>query len=343
MSQIRTRFNILVHTASELVKFFSAFICLFYIVYAIIFRTVFFLLPIRPDIDRNIFEMSDIKFNLLFLFILLTISWFISYKQKKLSIVNPFKLEKESLLTLFITSLLLAYFYTRSFSLLSTLSNQNVTTGILTLFFLFFLTQIIEFYLYYYPELHINTFKRYFSTIFNRHNLTFFKNGVSFVTIVIVLVMYSVFISVMVFHQSKLYENVLKENLFIVRVAPSKTTLAYKVALEGYNFGRVHDNRYQLYSSYGQINPEVWTDNKIEFIVPLSWKVGAVELWIERPNIRDESRTISSNIATLTVLNRWDFFPTENEEIFAKATKKILRVAYLDIWNSLVSKYTFLK
>ncbi len=345
MSQIQARYNIVVHTILELVKFLSAFLSLLYIVYAIIFRTVYFLLPTNPDIDRNSFEMSDMKFNLVFIFIVLGISWFISYRQKKLSVINPFKLDKEELLALFITSLLLAYFFTRSFSILSS-ANNNITTGVFTVFFLFFLTQIIEFYNYYYPELHINTFKQYLSNIFNKQNFTFLRSNnlsssLPFVTIVIVLGGYSVFSSLMVLHKSKQYQNVLKESLFIVRVAPPKTTLAYNVQLQGYNFGKVPDQRYKLFSTYGQVEIRSWTDSAIDFVVPLSWKVGDVELWIERPGMRDEKTMIGSNVVKLAVLDRWDFFPKQNESIFVKASKKLLRVTYLDFWNNYVSRVTF--
>lgn len=133
------------------------------------------------------------------------------------------------------------------------------------------------------------------------------------------------------------YQRRLRENLTIMSVDPSTTTLAQKVRLKGYNFGWRVNKKDRLMSNYGKVFVDEWKGEELIFTIPLHWKEGTVNLWIEK-NKDDqlEGKLIKSNVVRLKVLSRWDFFPAEEElrnkdplSYLKRAVKKIRRTLFL--------------
>src|SRR3989344_493877 len=133
------------------------------------------------------------------------------------------------------------------------------------------------------------------------------------------------------------YQRRLRENITIILIDPSVTTLAQKVSLKGYNFGWRVNKRDRLVSDNGPVVVDEWKEEEIIFTVPLHWKERSTNLWIER--IKDdmpEKKLLKSNTISLKILSRWDFFPAEAElkrkdpfSYLMRAVKKIRRTLFL--------------
>ena len=95
-------------------------------------------------------------------------------------------------------------------------------------------------------------------------------------------------------------------------------------------------------SYYGPILVELWKENEITFTVPLHWKEGKTKIWIERMKGSIPSAPLlKSNDVELNIMNRWDFYPEQDEldkknlfTYFSRGIKKIKRFILLK--NSLI-------
>lgn len=136
-------------------------------------------------------------------------------------------------------------------------------------------------------------------------------------------------------HKYLAYQQYQKEHLSVTKIKPNIIIQAQKVKVDGYNFGWESNKYYRLMSDYGKINEiKLWTDNQIIFTVPLFWKVGRINLWVERSkDDKYADRIIKSNKVIIAVSSRWDFYPTQEElnnkiYLFNRLIKKIKRSLY---------------
>lgn len=133
------------------------------------------------------------------------------------------------------------------------------------------------------------------------------------------------------------YQKSLRDNLTIMKIAPTKTTLAEKIIINGYNFGWKLINQDRLVSTYGPVIVELWTDKQITFVVPLHWKEGFIELWVEKmKDTSKDARLLKSNKVKLQIMSRWYYYPKESDfrsnpfyTYWNRIVKKIRRELYL--------------
>jgi hypothetical protein len=66
-------------------------------------------------------------------------------------------------------------------------------------------------------------------------------------------------------------------------IEPSLVYPATKVFLYGDRFGDGANEKYALMKDGERVRTDYWEDHKIIFTVPLSWKTGLLNIWIEKP------------------------------------------------------------
>ena len=136
--------------------------------------------------------------------------------------------------------------------------------------------------------------------------------------------------------QGDAYQNNLRrKQLFITKINPQKALNAHKVELEGYHFGwkTGDDSRYNVMTSDGPIKLiEEWTNERLDFIVPLDFSTGKKQVWIEKPTADPNSnQIIKSNIVTLEVFSRFNLYPAANDSFYQRAIKKVKKFIYLHV------------
>lgn len=318
-------YNSLKELLIEVSKLLLILFALIITVHTLINKTLFLLLQNSTTLDKNLFDIGDMRTKIILILTSLSLSWMIEYKQKEIPLVNPIKLKNIDKIFLIITASLLSYVFVKNIILLIAL----------TIFLTLLISQFIELFKFYRLE-SLPKFKQFLKQSISPISTANFSYNLLVATLLILLTLYSLCISAITLIKKHRYEGILRSNLFITKILPASTTYAYKVVLLGYNFGSIKngDAKYKLYSTYGPVTTSSWTDNTIEFIIPLHWKEGDIKFWIERPNRQNQNRMISSNVVSINLLNRWIFFPVPNDSRFTKATKKALKILYLDCWNN---------
>lgn len=260
------------------------------------------------DID-NFIDISD----LVILFLIITlIGWFIQIVSKQNKYTNVLLLSKREFLIFTTTSISISYF----------LKNQiyQYSSYVDTIFFIFFigifiiLPQIINFL----AVFRLNQLLKVINEFRKTESLFFFLN-IIVVIIIFFLIGYLTF-------RHRIYENKVRSLLYITNVDPSVTTVAERFTLEGYNFGWGTNNKYALMSPFGKVTTSLWTDNKIEVVIPLHWKEGRIALTIMKPFEDSRNRIIKSNTVYLTVRSRFDYYPEDKDPIWIKFIKRLKKL-----------------
>jgi hypothetical protein len=73
------------------------------------------------------------------------------------------------------------------------------------------------------------------------------------------------------------------KNPIIKAIEPTLVYPATKVILFGNCFGSKIDGRYRLMRNGEELRVDYWEDHKIIFTIPLGWKTGFMNVWVERP------------------------------------------------------------
>lgn len=283
---------------------------------------VFALKFIFPEVA--FIEMLYSKTNNLYSIVTLIFSmgavgWLAKFHIKEIKFISPLTLSSKEILSLSVISIFFGRFLLSKFSLLpfNAISLVLMTTFLLTL-----ITQI----LHQLEMINIKNYRDYIQT-----TLLLIMKFRRFVSILIIIIV--VLISTLIINgKTKTinnYKNLVSQSLIITSIEPSKTTVAHNIALNGHNFGTIKTEYHRLMSTYGQAEAFSWTENKIEFTVPLEWKPGKVDLWIEKPISPDNNTTYQSNKISFQLLPRWDFYPVEGEGIIGRGYKKIVRLLFL--------------
>ncbi len=99
----------------------------------------------------------------------------------------------------------------------------------------------------------------------------------------------------------------LSQNPDVEKIEPFIVYRSIKVIIKGNNLGfKPNQKELRLMSQYGEVQKDNWTDKEIVFTVPLHWKDGEVDLWIEKPvewegkKIIARSRTIKLKLIPTT-------------------------------------------
>ncbi len=116
----------------------------------------------------------------------------------------------------------------------------------------------------------------------------------------------------------------LKHELYIKEIVPSHSILGEVVTLKGYNFAWKTSNDYNINSTYGTIPTHKWSDEIIEFNIPLHLKEGLNEIWVEKPvDDSHPKKIIKSNTVELYLLSRQQFYTTKSDSLNTKIIKKL--------------------
>ncbi len=119
------------------------------------------------------------------------------------------------------------------------------------------------------------------------------------------------------------------ESFLIVSVKPGWTTPLYQNEISGFNFDGKSNDNYRLMSDQGEISVFEWTNEKVIFVFPGSFKTGKVTLWLQKP-INEKQDIVLSNKVEVTLLPRSFYFPVEGESIFGKIFKRVKRILFLN-------------
>lgn len=96
-----------------------------------------------------------------------------------------------------------------------------------------------------------------------------------------------------------------------------------KVIVRGHEFGYKQTLDVKLLSNNGEVATEFWSNEKIIFSVPLHWKPGTIDLWIEKPMLWEGGwHTISSKHFTIKLIPVTGSF-TKDDDAFYKQLKSL--------------------
>lgn len=112
-----------------------------------------------------------------------------------------------------------------------------------------------------------------------KRNLILYTVRLILMSIILVFVSIT-FIVVVKFIDKKIERT--KINPQIHKVEPQIVYPANKIIINGHNLGWKENNGIRLMNQYGEVQTELWTDSKIIFTVPLSWKDAEIQLWVEK-------------------------------------------------------------
>jgi hypothetical protein len=122
----------------------------------------------------------------------------------------------------------------------------------------------------------------------------------------------------------------LRRSVYIIKVAPSKTTQAKKVILYGYNLGWNRDGRSRVMSNGGEIQSGVWNNTEVEFEMPLHIKPGKWLVWTIVPkDDNPKGKLAGSNKVQLEVVSRFEYYPRAGDSFIQRQIKKIKRFIFL--------------
>lgn len=90
-----------------------------------------------------------------------------------------------------------------------------------------------------------------------------------------------------------------------------------KIVVTGKRFGWLNEGKRSLNFSDGTIRADFWSDNKIEFTVPLDWRVGKIQIWIEKQETINNKKVITkSNVATIHHISRFAPWGKDDDAYF---------------------------
>ncbi len=130
------------------------------------------------------------------------------------------------------------------------------------------------------------------------------------------------------------HERALRESFYIRNAEPEKVIYAQTAQITGYNFGWGGDSKkYRLMSTNGQISEIVkWDNDLIVFVVPLFFKQGDNDVWIEKPLQQNDREVIEkSNRIRLILLDRFVFYPAAGDSLPKKALKRANKFIFLNL------------
>lgn len=298
--------------------------------YLIIAQFIELLAPKDVILDIRLTENSYIKFLLSTAFITAGMGILLSVSVQLITFVRVLAVPLREKFAYILISFFLATFYLSSYS--SSLLKIFFQTALISMFLLFTPT-LISFYSMIHPfgllrnvlaDPEAHSKKSWLGILTNICQMAI----ASIVLISVLMVIVNIIRPYALNRITK--ENIHRSTLYIRTVRPVKTIHASGVILEGYNFGWRPDDRWKLLSSDGEITPDLWTDTKIEFTVPLNMKTGERNLWIQKPLKDDhpDGPVTQSNKKTITVLSRFVILPAAGDSLQTRALKRVKKIIF---------------
>lgn len=118
-------------------------------------------------------------------------------------------------------------------------------------------------------------------------------------------------------------------------IQPHYVYRALKVVVYGKNMGfKPSESDLRIMSQYGEIQKDEWTDKKIVFTVPLTWKDGPVHIWVEKPvEWGGVTEIISSKTIDIKLIPTTEKFTPDDDEFFKDLPKLKKEVRDINGYN----------
>ncbi len=241
-------------------------------------------LAIFPDFTvlvPIILRLPDPRFIALAIFL----AAFIAFLAAKLLYLNKLKNIRDFPLveqaSLFLIAIFLSRFFWTSFSIFNRFGSFGL--GLLFLFFILFLPNFIQLVVDF-----IDTLSRFKKKRRQIRRLTS-KEQVTYLIISMFIYIGLILLSLPIIKviNQKMRTEKIKEvrksrNPVIIKVEPQIVYYATKVIVFGSNLGWKENDKVRLMTRKEEVRTDLWTDSKIIFTVPLHWKQGVIEFWIEK-------------------------------------------------------------
>ncbi|OGK18249.1 hypothetical protein A3G67_03050 [Candidatus Roizmanbacteria bacterium RIFCSPLOWO2_12_FULL_40_12] len=246
-----------------------------------------------------------------------TIGVCLSLFRRKMSLIDILELLKQEKVYFVALSLFISIILWRFFSVFDTLDYFGLI--IIFVFFFFFLP-ILNGYL---NSVDFNKVKLFITPSVKKPALSLIEN-LLFGLALLLLLHTSVFAldaQIRAYNHRKI---ILSRYPTITNHEPKIVYYGTKVILTGRRFGWKGNIDANLRHSAGKINIDLWTDTEIIFTIPLHWKEGKIEIWIEKSVEAENSKIkkVKSNKVSLQLISRdngWD----EGDEAYFKQLKKL--------------------
>lgn len=242
--------------------------------------------------------------------ILPVIGVILSILRKKIKIVYFWKLDNLDKIKFVTISLTLSTILWRFFHVLYYPHYFGLI--ILFTFFLFYLPMATV----YLNSIDINKLKVFTAYSGNKSVFSMIKN-ILFALAVLLLIHKSVIYSdeqIRSFNYSQLLMSRYPQ---ITNAEPKIVYYGNKVILKGRRFGWKGTVDTKFKYNNGQIKIDLWTDTKVIFTIPLHWKVGEINVWIERPtDWEDDIMILRSNEIKVQLISRDNGWDKEDDVYF---------------------------
>ena len=205
-------------------------------------------------------------------------------------------------------SLLLSYFFFRSFTLLNKFGVIELSGLFILLYaflpvYIYFLSQGFE----------------YIQKIIDRQVTLSKSNPLHFIlALFVIIVSTAIIVKIGILTNSKIQVEIKKKQLLsrnpaISKVEPSIVYQGTKVIIFGSNLGWKQNEKVRLIAfdtRRRDVYSDLWTDHKIIFTVPLDWKIGTIYLAVEKPIEWEGKKVIATSqvfhIKLISRTNGWD-------------------------------------
>lgn len=281
----------------------------------IIFIWLYIIVALPPM--AILYFFSDYDAMSLDFFTLLTISIvlpaigsILSIWRKKIPQVFFLHLDKRGKLNIIIVAIFLSIILWKFYSILSFFNYFGVI--ILFLFFLSYLPISIE----YLNSIDFNKIKLFIIPFKGISKINVIER-ILYIIVALLLIHTSIIAIDYKVRAYKHYQIFLSRHPKIKDINPKIVYYSNMVVLNGREFGWKKNADIKLKYNNGNINTFLWTDTKIAFTVPLHWKEGDVNIWIEKPMEWDgENVILKSNVVKLNLISRDDGWGKEDDEYF---------------------------
>ena len=137
-----------------------------------------------------------------------------------------------------------------------------------------------------------------------------------FLLLILSTVKTTIYLNNFIYQESQKKQRMLL-NPDIYKVEPKIVYRSNKVIILGNNFGWKNSKSSNLYSQYGTVITDLWTDSKIIFTVPLHWNNGNINIWIEKQiEWRGRKITAKSDTVAIRLIPTTDTFTSDDELYF---------------------------
>lgn len=241
-----------------------------------------------------------------------SIGLYLALKLNRLKLIIPWKLPLKEVFSNFLFSFLLAYIF---WNYLGFFSFLQFFGGFLIFSFLYFYLPQFALFL---DSINFNSFKVFFEKEYKNKklDLEMLKKPI---TAILVMIAINLGVGV-VDKQMRIIEhqlNFLSKYPKIQIVKPKIVYYGTKVILLGKGFGWGGEIETKFKNREGNIDITLWNDTKVIFTIPLHWKEGDLDIWIQKPIEWDGKKlVIKSNLVKLRLIPRDDGWGPEDDEYF---------------------------